>query len=534
MLSSKFSPLHRQLVLTVSSAMLLLASITAIIVYIYEYKHAQLVTKNTLTQLIDTVSRTAAIAAYANNEQIAQDVLHGLLNNAIIQSVKITSDGGFSLQQKKAPFTVGTHVSHKIISPFNDGETIGHLDLYASAAYNLNQAKRSAIFSIIISISLITITTLIILWRVKSTISKPLSRLSNTLHTITIDKTKRIPSPLEHKNDEFSRLTADINSLLDRQEVQFNSEHQLRQQIEDAEQQLRHTYNTSSAGLFLLNKRGTLLSFNNTLKTLLHTPNQDNTITTVSAVFKQFINQQADFRLLLKQALKSDNLESSDFKLINPHDNTVRWLHCLISTVINTQGHTTIEGVLFDITERVKNEKDLQYDAEHDSLTGLLRRQATKNRFESYLKDQTNPNASFLFMDLDGFKQINDTHGHLAGDQVLSIVAERLFQCIRSSDLVCRLGGDEFLIILLNNDSIDLNAGELKVQSANKILNSIQQPIGLCSGLVVSVGISIGITDTKLSATQDFDTLIKDADAAMYQVKNSGKNAYATKEAVSL
>jgi len=193
MLSSKFNSLHRQLVLTVSSVMLLLASITAIIVYVYEYKHAQFVTENTLTQLMDTVSRTASIAAYANNEQIAEEVLQGLLNNAIIQRAKITSDGGFSLQQEKAPFTVGTHISRNIISPFNNGETIGHLDLYASATYNLNQAKRSAIFSIIISISLITVTTLIILWRVKSTISKPLSYLSNTLHTITIDKTKRLP-----------------------------------------------------------------------------------------------------------------------------------------------------------------------------------------------------------------------------------------------------------------------------------------------------------------------------------------------------
>jgi len=523
----KIRSLHHSLVITVSSVMLLLSIVTAGVSYLYEFQHSQVETEVTLNQLLDTVSRTASIAAYSRNEQIAEEVLEGLLNNSVVQSAYISSNEGFSLGQEKGKLPIGTSVFRELMSPFNEHEAIGQIYLHASVKYNLEKAKKSAIFSIIISISLIVITTLIILWTVRHRISTPLSHMSDTLHAIKSISEKRIPLLVNHEYDELGRLRNDINALLDTLEVQFNAEHTLREQVESVEQRLRHIYNSSSAGLFLLDEHGSLLNYNSTLTSILNSSEQlGEKVSSTPISFKNLLSQQKNFLQLIEQALNSGNLESQDFPLADIDTrSSPRWIHCLISKMIDSNGNVILEGVLFDVTERIHNEEIIKHEAYHDSLTGMLRRQPAKAKFESYIVNNSPASASFLLMDLDGFKQINDTYGHLAGDQVLSIVAERLFQCVRSSDVVCRLGGDEFLIILVNS----CDAG-LKFHVADKILKSVQEPISLIASTIVTVGISIGITDLELSNTLDFDTLIKDADEAMYKIKNSGKNNYLAKE----
>jgi len=506
--------------------MLLLSMITAGVAYLYEFQHSQIETEVTLNQLLDTVSRTASIAAYSKNEQIAKDVLDGLLNNSVVQRAFISSYEGFSLERKKGKLPIGTSVFRELISPFDEHEVIGKILLHSSVEYNLEKAKKSAIFSIIISISLIFITTLIILWQVSRRISTPLSLVSGTLHAIKNTHKKYIPLLVHHEYDELGRLRNDINALLDTLEIQFNAEHTLREQVEDAEQRLRHIYNSSSAGLFLLDEYGNLLNYNSTLTSIINSSGQLNEKAVSTPIFfKNILSQQKSFLLLIEQALNSGNLESQDFPLADTDTrSSPRWVHCLLSKIIDSNGHAILEGVLFDVTERIHNEEAIKHEAYHDSLTGMLRRQPAKAQFESYIANNLPASASFLLMDLDGFKQINDTYGHLAGDKVLSIVAERLFQCVRSSDVVCRLGGDEFLIILVN--SCD---AAVKFHVAKKILKSIQQPISLTASTIVAVGISIGITDLELSNTLDFDMLIKDADEAMYKIKNNGKNNFLIK-----
>lgn len=523
----KIRSLHHSLVITVSSVMLLLSMVTAGLSYLYEFQHSQIETEVTLNQLLDTVSRTASIAAYSKNKHIAKDVLDGLLNNSVVQNAYISSHEGFSLEQEKGNLPIGTSVFRELMSPFDEHEVIGTIYLHASVEYNLEKATQSAIFSIIISISLIAITTLIILWQVSRRISSPLSLVSNTLHAIKNTNKKHIPLLAHHEHDELGRLRNDINALLDTLEIQFNAEHTLREYVEDAEQRLRHIYNSSSAGLFLLDEHGKLLNYNSTLTSILNSSEQlDGEVVSPENTFKSLLSQQNNFILLVKDALNSGNLESRDFPLAGIDTRySPRWVHCLLSKIIDSNGNAILEGVLFDVTERIHNEEAIKHEAYHDSLTGMLRRQPAKTQFEAYIANNSPANASFLLMDLDGFKQINDTYGHIAGDEVLSIVADRLFQCVRSSDVVCRLGGDEFLIILINSGDVNL-----KFHIANKILKSIQQPISLTTSKIVTVGISIGVTDLELSNTLEFDMLIKDADEAMYKIKNSGKNNYAVKE----
>jgi len=520
----KIKSLHHQLVLTVASIMLLLAAITAGLVYFYEAKQVHDETEKTLSQLLDTVSLTASIAAYSKNEQIAQDVLSGLLKNTVVQRVEIMSDEGFSLSQEKQPLPIGTSVVKNLISPFHVSEVIGRISLHASVNYNREKAQQSAIFSIIISVSLIALTTLIILWQVKRHVSAPLSYVSNTLHAIEAGSVKRISLLNSHKHDELGRLSGDINTLLDSLGNQFDAEHVLREKVEIAEQQLRHIYNSSSAGLFVLDEQGDLLNYNSTFTRILKNTEQANESLTANDLFKRLLGQQDEFALLIKHALGSYHLEAHDFPLIEAGRSAPRWMHCLLSKMIDSSGDVVLEGVIFDVTERVHNEEIVKHEAHYDYLTGMLHRKPAKMQFESYLANNPAANACFLLLDLDGFKQINDQYGHSAGDQVLSIIAERLFKCVRASDVVCRLGGDEFLVILMNDHDVNL-----KSEVATKMLNSISQPISLDSGELVSVGVSIGMTDLRISQSTHFEALIKDADQAMYQVKNAGKNSYQIK-----
>jgi diguanylate cyclase (GGDEF)-like protein len=124
-----------------------------------------------------------------------------------------------------------------------------------------------------------------------------------------------------------------------------------------------------------------------------------------------------------------------------------------------------------------------------------------------------------MFIDLDGFKDVNDTLGHDAGDYVLQQVAKRLLSCVRETDTVTRFGGDEFLII-----ATEINAPENVVQIAKKVIHLVSQPI-IFNGRQSVVSASIGIALFPDDGT-DMDQLIKKADEAMYRVKKGGKNGF--------
>lgn len=179
-------------------------------------------------------------------------------------------------------------------------------------------------------------------------------------------------------------------------------------------------------------------------------------------------------------------------------------------------------GTHQDITERKQFEEKIHYLATHDSLTGIPNLRVAQDRMLVALKraKRTNTLVAVLFIDLDGFKDINDNYGHDVGDSALKKVASRLNSCVRESDTVARMGGDEFLIILS-----DVNSADQAKEVAAKSIQCISQPIKI-NGLQLVVGASIGIALYPLDGTSS-EALFKVADNAMYATKNSGKNGYA-------
>ena len=191
-------------------------------------------------------------------------------------------------------------------------------------------------------------------------------------------------------------------------------------------------------------------------------------------------------------------------------------------------GNKFLVGVMRDITERKRLEEELKQanaalrqGAYHDPLTGLPNRTLFRDRLNQAMEMATTNHrlVALLFLDLDGFKLINDTLGHDIGDLLLKGVAQRLQGSLRGSDTISRLGGDEFTVILPGIPGLP-EASTV----AEKILNAMTEPFNL-NGDIVAVTTSIGISLYPLDA-EDIDTLIKHADAAMYRAKELGKNRY--------
>lgn len=170
-----------------------------------------------------------------------------------------------------------------------------------------------------------------------------------------------------------------------------------------------------------------------------------------------------------------------------------------------------------DITEFRASRRQLEYQATHDSLTGLANRALILSRLAGALATSENlPVSTVLFIDLDGFKAINDTLGHAIGDTVLQIVAQRLQRALRGDDIVGRLGGDEFLVLLSGGTRrVDLDALVTRLRS------TMSEPI-IARGHRIEVNASIGVTPLAVGDRRSTEAVLHDADLAMYRAKPSG------------
>ncbi|MBI5723152.1 MAG: diguanylate cyclase [Planctomycetes bacterium] len=171
-----------------------------------------------------------------------------------------------------------------------------------------------------------------------------------------------------------------------------------------------------------------------------------------------------------------------------------------------------------EISKRKAREQQLARQAMHDVLTGLPNRQTFGLRLNVAMDEYHRSGQEFavLFMDLDGFKPVNDTYGHDAGDKVLVIVAERLKQCIRSHDTVARLGGDEFTVLLTN-----IRGPQDAQHAADRFLKAVSQPIDIGEAVVkISTSIGVAICGPEFIKADD---ILDASDQAMYTAKKSGK-----------
>jgi diguanylate cyclase (GGDEF)-like protein/PAS domain S-box-containing protein len=222
-----------------------------------------------------------------------------------------------------------------------------------------------------------------------------------------------------------------------------------------------------------------------------------------------------------RAALAGDKSYDIEHRIVRS-DGSMRWVHEQADIVRDAEGRTvSMVGVVQDITERKIAEERIQYLAYYDALTGLPNRALFTDRLQHAVIDANRRErlVGVMFLDVDRFKDVNDSLGHETGDHLLKAVAERLTAVVRKGDTVARLGGDEFTIILAGMAHVDDAA-----RVAQKILEVFEQPFHVAQRefhMTASLGITLYPFDDS-----DISHLLRNADIAMYRAKEAGRNTY--------
>jgi diguanylate cyclase (GGDEF)-like protein/PAS domain S-box-containing protein len=211
---------------------------------------------------------------------------------------------------------------------------------------------------------------------------------------------------------------------------------------------------------------------------------------------------------------------------IRSHDGTWLQAETFVTNLIETPAVGGLVMNLRDITERKQFEEQLTHQAFHDPVTGLANRALFRNRVEHALgrRREGHDSIAILFLDLDDFKTVNDTFGHLVGDELLRSIGARLAEALRAGDTAARLGGDEFAILLEDVDDDDLSAAGV----AARLLEVVRAPFVIDGkDVFVQGSIGIAVASDDVDAAITVEDLLSNADIAMYRAKGNGKGDFA-------
>ena len=223
---------------------------------------------------------------------------------------------------------------------------------------------------------------------------------------------------------------------------------------------------------------------------------------------------------VVKQAVGEDEVFVIDYRIINKKGQEI-WVYEKGRATMNEEGHPLwLDGAIFDITMRKCMEKQLKYEATHDPLTGLYNRNKLEQRLtdEILRGDRYNHSISIFMLDIDKFKNINDSHGHYAGDVVLHDLAKLLDRSVRNTDYIFRYGGEEFIVVLPETPISE--AEELADRLREEVVDN---PILIGDDVKLKLTVSIGVA-TYPDHAKTWNTLVKMADKAMYRAKEAGRN----------
>lgn len=306
---------------------------------------------------------------------------------------------------------------------------------------------------------------------------------------------------------------------------------QLQHRVKQSEELHRYIVNSSPDIIFMLDERGRFTFLNDKMEALLgHRKESLLGRSCLTVIDREFRNKATYY---FHKASSDESLGGCDFELcLNRKGTTLlpRYFDVTMMPVDSTQlaadhiggaGDSVVYGTARDITEQKEAEEFISFQAYHDTLTRLPNRALFKDRL-SLAINQAQRNDSMLavmFLDLDRFKNINDTLGHSVGDLLLERVARRLEKVLRAGDTLSRFGGDEFTLLLPTlSSSVDAQ------QIAEKVIAALREPF-VIDGMELYVGVSIGIAMFPESGA-NIEQLIKNADQAMYHVKDRGKDGY--------
>lgn len=289
--------------------------------------------------------------------------------------------------------------------------------------------------------------------------------------------------------------------------------------LKKSESFIRGVFEATSEGIMVTDSDATIISVNPAFAKLTGY-SQEEIIGQNARILKSG-RHDADFFHAMFQLLKTNKIWNGEV-WSKRKDGSI-FLEQLSISAICDQSDEVLQyvGLCSDITERWDREQLIHQMALHDGLTGLPNRTLLMERLGQMIakSHRDSRQIALMFLDLDGFKKVNDTLGHSIGDEVLKTVATRLSSLLRNTDTVARLGGDEF-VLLLDNPEND----EAIAQIGARVISVVNEPMHF-DNAVAHIGTSIGIAAFKESACSP-EALLKRADEAMYAAKAAGKNVY--------
>ena len=525
-------PLAKKLTLfcVITSLASLIVAMTAIV--LYDRHNFEEIIKDELTILASVLSNRSAAAVIFDDQELATSNLAALKQQKTIAAACIykavepdsianestllanyPSDGihcpGHTPQQTLVLDTPNNLFIEVIQPIILDQNIIGYLYLKANTASL--QSRQTNHVMVMLVVSFIAALIAFSLARTFALrISSPLSALGNTARIIAQedDYTRRAE---KYSNDEVGQVVDSFNHMLD---VIQKEDANLR----ESEEKFRLISTSSKVGIFQLDDTGQCVYANNELSVITSFSNQQ----ILSEGWLASIHPDDQIVIETKWQTMLDSKQSIQISCRLRDAGRVKWISGSVG-LLKRQDHDPIGylGTITDISDIKNAQVQLEQMAFYDTLTGLANRRLFRNRLEhvTHNLDRDNNKLGLILLDLDNFKNINDSLGHDAGDTLLNTIGSRLQECVRASDTVARLGGDEFAVILPS-----INSSLATSYVAEKILEKLKNTItinGVEIRITASAGISMAPDDS-----QNAEELVKNADLALYRAKDKGRNNY--------
>jgi len=495
---------------------------------------------NTLIERVIQVATPPAVRAVSTlDDELSYEVVNGLLRYGFIYEVVIYDDTGNVLAQgsstrpeantrwltSKIIENTREYTANLVLPGYSDG-TSGKIhfsvdmDLALEGFYNRSQ---TALMTGLLRNMFLVLLLFVVFYY---TLTKPLVRLAREINTINPDHpgVNRLTQLPAQRKDELAQLIASSNQLLDVVELSLAKRRAVELALRKSEEHLRQIIDHLPVMIGARNIAGYYLFANKALASELgYTPEQ---------------MRNLHVRQLLKNSVFDiDTMLQNDYRVIRGNEeldvleerfvtSTGKQL-CLQTHIMPLAFHDEKVALIVsvDITERKNAQAKMEFMAHHDALTGLPNRVQLVQRLEHELSRAARHGyfGAVLFIDLDQFKTINDSLGHPVGDRVLEVVANRLQQSVREEDVVARLSGDEFVVVLTVLDQNIETAALRAAEISEKIRTIISQPYMYDSmELRVTCSVGVVIFPDKNNSVHE---LLRYADTAMYQVKEKGRDS---------
>lgn len=504
-----------------------------------DYHNQEAELESLIQRVIEVATPPAARSVQTLDDELSDEVVNGLLRYGFIYEVAIIDEVGNILAQNSTVREAAStrwltstiaeatreYSAHLPISGYQEGTggTIRFsVDMDKALAGFYSRSQLALVTGILRNMLLVLLLSFVFYFM----LTKPLVKLAREINQINPDHpgVQRLSLLPERRKDELAQLIGSSNQLLDVVELSLAKRRAVELALRKSEEHLRQIIDSLPVMIGARNIAGYYLFANKALADELG--------------FTQEQMRNMHVRQLLKNSVFDiDAMLQNDYRVIRGNEEldvieerfiTATGKQLFLQTHIMPMAFYDERVALIvsvDVTERKTAQAKMEYMAHHDALTGLPNRVQLVERLEHELRraERHGYFGAVLFIDLDQFKTINDSLGHPVGDKVLQEVATRLIQTVRDEDLVARLSGDEFVVVLTVLDQ-DIEIAALRAGEISEKIRTVVSLPTLYDNMELRVTCSVGVV-VYPDKNNSVHELLRYADTAMYQVKEKGRDS---------